>query len=706
MMNKKVWPFVAGAVFVLVLVFANVWGKPEAEPANRFERILTTVAKLLERDHFSPRRYDDNFSKAAFNEYLKQMDSDKSFLLKADVQALRKYETEVVNELRSGKTQIVPAFDEALNRRIEVVEKFYKEILAKPFDFSVEEKVQLDPDKRDFAANDAQLKEYWRKRLKYMTLERYAEALETREKNKDSANFEVKPDAVLEKEARERVEKIWERNFSRIKRRFTLDEKFNMYINAIAETMDPHTQFFPPVEKRAFDEVMSGRFYGIGAQLTEQDGNIKIVSLVTGSPAWKSGEIQVNDVIIKVAQGAEEPVDITGFETQDAVKLIRGKKGTEVRLTMRKTDGTIKEVALIRDEIVQEETFARSAIVQKDNKIGYVWLPEFYAAFEDPNGPRSARDVATEIKKLKAENVDGIVIDLRWNGGGSLQDVIQMVGLFIDEGPVVQVKDRSGEASVYRDRERGTLYDGPLVVMINEFSASASEIFAAAIQDYGRGVVVGSPSYGKGTVQRHVGLDPNLGFMMQSNDLGSLKLTLQKFYRINGGSTQLKGVQPNIMMPDLYLYTKNREKDNPNALPWDEIPRAAFKPWHSGNDMKLLEKEFQQQVDNNDLFKQIKSNAKWISDLSESESTLLLTKYQENQREIRRVSKQNDSLMTLKNPLDVRYMKVDEDRINAMDKEKGDRFRNWLKQLTTDIYINETTTIMNNMIVNGRLARK
>lgn len=706
MMNKKVWPFVAGAVFVLVLVFANVWGKPESEPANRFERILTTVAKLLERDHFSPRRYDDNFSKAAFGEYLKQMDGDKSFLLKADVQALRKYETEVVNELRSGKTQIVPAFDEALNRRIEVVEKFYKEILAKPFDFSVEEKVQLDPDKRDFAANDAQLKEYWRKRLKYMTLERYAEALETREKNKDSANFEIKTDAVLEKEARERVEKIWERNFSRIKRRFTLDEKFNMYINAIAETMDPHTQFFPPVEKRAFDEVMSGRFYGIGAQLTEQDGNIKIVSLVTGSPAWKSGEIQVNDVIIKVAQGAEEPVDITGFETQDAVKLIRGKKGTEVRLTMRKTDGTIKEVALIRDEIVQEETFARSAIVQKDNKIGYVWLPEFYAAFEDPNGPRSARDVATEIKKLKAENVDGIVIDLRWNGGGSLQDVIQMVGLFIDEGPVVQVKDRSGEASVYRDRERGTLYDGPLVVMINEFSASASEIFAAAIQDYGRGVVVGSPSYGKGTVQRHVGMDPNLGFMMQSNDLGSLKLTLQKFYRINGGSTQLKGVQPNILMPDLYLYTKNREKDNPNALPWDEIPKAAFKPWHSGNDMKLLEKEFQQQVDNNDLFKQIKSNAKWISDLSESESTLLLAKYQENQREIRRVSKQNDSLMTLKNPLDVRYMKVDEDRINAMDKEKGDRFRNWLKQLTTDVYINETTTIMNNMIVNGRLVRK
>ncbi len=705
-MNKRVWPFVVLAVGLMVFVFANSWGKPESEPVGRFEKILTTVAQLLEQGHFSPKKLDDKFSKDVFNTYLKQMDGDKSFLLKANVEQLRVYENQVDNELRTGKTELVPAFDKIYNERLAIVEDFYKEILAQPFDFTVDEKMQLDSDKRDYATTDAQLKEQWRKRLKYMALERYAEALETRAKNKDSANFEVKTDVVLEQESRDRVMKIWERNFTRIKRRLTLDEKFNMYVNAIAETMDPHTQFFPPVEKRAFDEVMSGRFFGIGAQLQEQDGTIKIVALVTGSPAWKSGEIQVNDIIVKVAQGNEEAVDITGFETQDAVKLIRGQKGTEVRLTMRKTDGTLKEVALIRDEIIQEETFARSAIVQKDNKIGYIWLAEFYANFEDPKGARSAKDVAAEIVKLKNENVDGIVMDLRFNGGGSLQDVIQMVGLFIEDGPVVQVKDKDGEASVYRDRDKSILYDGPLVVMINEFSASASEIFAAAIQDYGRGIVVGTPTYGKGTVQRHVGLDPNMGFMMQSNDLGSLKLTLQKFYRINGGSTQLKGVYPNVFLPDLYQFTKNREKDNPSALAWDEIPKAPFKPWHTGNDIALIEKDFQGKINNNSLFKQITSNAKWINEINEGEASLLLSKYKTLQDEIKKMAKQNDSLMTLNQPLDIRYMEVDEARIEKMDKEKGERFKAWLKGLTTDVYINETANIMNDIITNGRLARK
>lgn len=705
MLRKKVWPFVIAGIGVLVLVFANSWGKPDTEPTNRFEKILTTVTELLAESHFNPKVLDDKFSKEVFAAYLKAMDGDKSFLLKGDVAALKKYETQIDNEMRTGKTQFLLAFDEVWNKRIAVVEGFYKELLAQPFDFTTDEKIQLDSDKRDFFASDAQLKEYWRKRMKYMVLERYAEAIETREKNKDSAKFEVKTNQQLEKESRERVGKIWERNFTRIKRRFTLDEKFNMYVNTIAETMDPHTQFFPPVEKRAFDEVMSGQFFGIGAQLQEQDGVIKIVSLVTGSPAWKSGEVQVNDVILKVAQGPDEPVDIAGFETTDAVKLIRGKMGTEVRLTLRKTDGTIKTVALIRDKIVQEETFARSAIVQKENKIGYIWLPEFYANFEDPEGARCARDVANEIKKLKAEKVDGIVMDLRFNGGGSLQDVIQMVGLFIEDGPVVMVKDRRGDASVYRDRDKGVLYDGPLMVMINEYSASASEIFAAAIQDYSRGIVVGTQSYGKGTVQRHVGIDANMGFMMQSNELGSLKLTLQKFYRINGGSTQLKGVQPNIMLPDLYMYGKNREQDNPTALGWDEIPKTAYKKWTDGNDIVQLEKDYQARVNANALFNKVKENAKWINDMNEIEASLSLTKYQQLQKQMKDKSKENEKLLSLAAPLEVRYMQTDIDRIEKMDKEKADRYKNWLKGLTTDIYINETTTILNDIIANGKMAR-
>jgi carboxyl-terminal processing protease len=706
MMNRRVLPLVFVAVFLLVLIVANSWGSRKNEPSSRFEKVLTLVAEMLEREHFSPKKLDDDFSREVFNVYIKNLDGDKSFLLKENMAELKVFETQVDNEMRTGNTQFIPTVDRIFNARLEVVEQFYKEILAKPFDFSVSEKLQLDSDKRDYATNDAELKEYWRKRLKFMALERYAEAIETRQKNKDSANFEVKDNTTLEKESRDRVKKIWERNFERIKRRLTIDEKFNMYINAIAETMDPHTQFFPPVERRAFDEQMSGRFFGIGAQLQEQDGVIKIVSVITGSPAWKSGEVHVNDVILKVAQGAEEPVDVAGYETPDAVKIIRGKKGTEVRLTLRKADGTIKVVPIIRDEIVTDDTYARSAVIQKENKIGYIFLPEFYANFEDPNGARSARDVANEIRKLKAENVDGIVMDLRSNGGGSLQDAIQMVGLFIEEGPVVQVKDRNGGASVYRDRDRTVLYDGPLVVMINEFSASASEIFAAAIQDYGRGIVVGTQSYGKGTVQRQMPLDLSAQYFNPESDLGSLKLTLQKFYRINGGSTQLKGVNPNIFLPDNFEFTKFREKDQPNALPWDEIAKAPYSKWHSGNDIATLEREFQPKIDNSEVFKQIRNNAKWLAERNEDEVSLKIDDYKAVQQKVRALVKQNDSLQTLKLPLEISYMDADEEKVNKMDKDKADRYRLWLKNLTTDIYINETANVMNDIIVNGRIARK
>lgn len=706
MMNRKVLPFVLLAVVAMVFVFANSWGNKKSDPADRYEKILTIVADLLEQGHFSPKKLDDNFSKLVFNAYIKQMDSDKSFFLKDNVKELRQYENQVDNELRTGKTVLVGAVDKIFNERIAIVEGFYKEILTQPFDFTKPEKLQLDPEKRDYAANDKELKEYWRKRLKYMALERYAESIETREKNRDSANFTIKSDAELEKDARDRVRNIWDRNFSRIKRRFTMDEKFNMYVNVISETMDPHTQFFPPVERRAFDEAMSGSFFGIGAQLQEQDGNIKIANVVSGTPAWKSGEVHNNDIILKVAQGNGEPVDLAGFETQDAVKLIRGAKGTEVRLTLRKTDGTIKVVSLIREKIELEETLVRSAIIQKENKIGYIFLPEFYANFEDPNGHRSGRDVANEIKKLKAEKIDGLVIDLRYNGGGSLQDVIQMVGLFIEDGPVVQVKDKDGEASVYRDRDKTLLYDGPLMVMINEFSASASEIFAAAIQDYGRGIIIGSPSYGKGTVQRQVAIDPNGGFFSQNAELGSLKLTLQKFYRINGGSTQLKGVTPDIILPDNFEFTKNRERDEPNALAWDEIAKAPYTPWHSGEDVSVIEKEFQPQIDNASTFKQIRENAKWLSEKTNDEVVLTLADYKAMEVKIKALVKQNDSLQTLKAPLDIRFMATDEDRLAKMDKDKADRFRLWLKNLKTDVYINETGTILNNIIEKGRLARK
>jgi carboxyl-terminal processing protease len=706
MMNKKVWPFLVPVILVLILVVAKSWGSESTEPNNKYERILTTVAEFLEQGHYSPKKLDDNFSKEVFKAFLNDIDPDRSILLQSDINKLKEFETSIDNELRTGKMGFVPAVDAVFNQRLKEASAIYKSILAKPFDFNVKETVTLDGENTAFPANEAERKENWRKRLKFMVLERYADALETREKNKGQKDFVVKADSTLEREARERVLKIWNRTFDRLTNKFNLDEKFNLYINTIAETMDPHTQFFPPIEKRAFDEAMSGEFFGIGAQLSEQDGNIKIVSLVTGSPAWKSGEIQVGDIILKVAQGAAEPVDIAGFETTDAVKLIRGLKGTEVRLTMKKTDGSIKVVSLIRDKIVQEETFARSAIVKGEHKMGYIFLPEFYANFDDPNGARCARDVANEIKKLKAENVEGIIMDLRYNGGGSLQDVIQMVGLFIEDGPVVQVKDRDGEASVYRDKDKGVLYSGPLVVMINEFSASASEIFAAAIQDYKRGLIVGTPSFGKGTVQRNIGLDRNTGFFMPASELGTLKLTLQKFYRINGGSTQLNGVEPDVVLPDNFEFTKNREKDQRNPLAWDEIPKVKYDTWPAGVDIAQLQTALNEKVQGDNSFKTIRSNAEFLSKASDKTISLYLPDYQATQAKIKAAVKENDDLQTLKEPMNVSYIAEDQDRINKMDKEKGERFMNWLKGVKTDRYLFETSRILEEMIKRGNTAVK
>jgi carboxyl-terminal processing protease len=451
---------------------------------------------------------------------------------------------------------------------------------------------------------------------------------------------------------------------------------------------------------------MSGRFFGIGASLQYDEGNIKVTSILTGSPAWKSGELQAGDIIQKVAQGKEEPVDLTGFVVTDAVKIIRGKKGTEVKLTVKKADGTVKVISLIRDEIIQDETFARSAVVKNGNsKIGYILLPEFYADFENPNGNRSYIDVQNEVKKLKEQNVDGIVIDLRNNGGGSLYDVVQMAGLFIEDGPIVQVKERDNRPSVLKDKDRAVLYTGPLAVMVNEFSASASEIFAAAIQDYGRGVIIGSTStYGKGTVQRNIGLDPETGFSVSNSELGTVKLTLQKFYRINGGSTQLKGVTSDIVLPDQLEYLKVREKDDPDALPWDEISKSPYSAWSAGYDLKTIQQLSTRRVDTDSAFKQIKANTDWLAKQNDKASSLQLDKYREQQKKIRATLAQNSTLTKLKGEINVAPLPGEGNRWEN-DTTKQERYNQWIKNLSKDIYLDQAVKVVDDMINQQNLAK-
>jgi carboxyl-terminal processing protease len=708
MFNKRSLPVLLAVAIAGILIAFTTNGLDN--PPSKYEKIFQQVAEMLEDNHYSPQKIDDKFSKSIFKKFLGNIDPDKNIFLQSDIKELKKYEALIDDELHGAPIQFFTAANAIYQKRLNEVANYYKEILASPFSYATDETVIVDGDKLDWAVNEAARKDNWRKKLKYLSLERYADLLDAREQNKGTEGFVVKTDAELEKDAREKVNKIMVRNFERLKNKFNEEERFNMLVNTITTTMDPHTTFFPPIEKRYFDEQMSGRFFGIGASLRAEDGNIKINTLVTGSPAWKSQQITVGDVVMKVGQGAEEPVDLTGFEVEDAVKLIRGKKGTEVKLSLKKADGSVKTVSLIRDEIVTEETFARSLIINEGGKkIGYIFLPEFYADWERPNGARSAMDVAREIIKLKEQNIDGIIMDLRNNGGGSLYDVVQMVGFFIEEGPIVQVKDRDGNPNVLRDRDKTVLYDGPLAVMVNEFSASASEIFAAAIQDYNRGIIIGSTStYGKGTVQRNIGLEGNnVGPFTASSstaDLGTVKLTLQKFYRINGGSTQLKGVTPDIVIPDQFEYLKYREKDNPDALPWDEIQKASYSPAKTWYDRSAVLQTSGQRINTSTSFNTIKETVAKLEKMNDKVYSLNLAKYKAEQKEIRSAIKRIDEINKTADSLGLVMLPSDEKRL-AEDNDKLERRKQWIKMLSKDIYLDESVRIMDDMIKQTALAK-
>jgi carboxyl-terminal processing protease len=706
MFNKKSLPVVFLFVIAGLVVAFRSLGIGSSEPPTKYEKILHNIGEMLTQIHYAPKKIDDSFSREIFKKYLSdKIDPQKNIFLQSDINSLKKYETTLDDEILGGQVEFVPAVSLVYKKRVLETEQMYKDWLSRPFDFTKEENINFNSDQISYPTNEQEKKEAWRKRMKYMVLERYSDLIESRNTGKGKDTARVKTDTELEKDARDRVLKVMNRSYDRLKAKFNDEGAFDEYVNTITETMDPHTAFFPPVEKRYFDEQMSGRFYGIGASLREDDGNIKIFTLLTGSPAWKSGEITAGDYIMKVGQGKEEPVDITGFFVDDAVKLIRGKKGTDVKLQLKKADGSLKMVTLVRDEIVQDETFARSAVINgPKGKIGFIYLPEFYADFENPKGARCSDDVRKEVIKLKEQKVDGIIIDLRNNGGGSLYDVVQMVGLFIEDGPIVQVRDRDGKPQVYRDRDKSVLYDGPLGVMVNEFSASASEIFAAAIQDYNRGIIIGSTTtYGKGTVQRNIGLDKVTGMMDPNSDLGTIKLTLQKFYRISGGSTQLRGVSSDVVMPDVLEYSKVREKNDPDALPWDEIQKADYTNWRYSLDLKPIELASKARVSSNPTFNIIKTNAEWLSGQNDKVYTLNMKKYVEEQKQIRERVKQIDSLNKMPTELNVEALSDDLKRLD-LDQGKSDRFKQWIKNLRSDIYLDESVKVLDDMIVQNNLV--
>jgi carboxyl-terminal processing protease len=711
MMSKKFIPVILVLTAASLFLAFQTQGRSDNDnPKSKYTKIIRNVGLLLEQGHYSPKPIDDNFSKLVLKKFIEDLDNDKNIFLQGDIESFKKFESKIDDEIHGAELTSFFTISELYIKRLQETANLYTDLLAKPFDFTKDESVILDREKLSNPKTEAERKDIWRKQLKYRVLSKYNDMLEDREKNKDKADFKYKADSTLEREAREAVRKQMDRFFTTKITRENNDENFSTFVNAITGTMDPHTNYMAPVDKRSFDEGMKGSFFGIGAQLKEDDGKIKIGSLISGGPAWKGGDLKVEDEIIKVAQGDAEPVDVTGYSVTDAVKIIRGpKKGSEVRLTVRRMDGSVKVISIMRDEIKLDETFAKSAIINGDHKVGYIYLPEFYVDFADPNGAKCSEDVAREIEKLKAENVEGIIMDLRGNGGGSLPEVVKMVGLFIEDGPVCVVKGREDKPYQWKDKDKNVLYSGPLTVMVDEFSASASEIFAAAIQDYKRGIIIGSTStYGKGTVQRSIPLNPESENPIFSNknteDLGSVKLTLQKFYRVNGGATQLKGVTPDIVIPDRMEYLKFREKDNTAALPWDEIAKADYKPWTTTVSNDVVINYSGNQIAKNATFNKIKESIIWLEQYSDKAYSLNLTKYKEEQKQFKAKVKELDELYKLNKEMSVKNIAVDLEVINSA-KEKIEKNTQWLKRVSGDIYIDETVKVMNSMISQSSTAK-
>lgn len=689
-------------LLVLVLAFGSCSFTTKVDDNPDKDKLLIQIITLaLDQLHFEPKTVDDAFSKEIFEDYLEQVDPLKRYFLKSDIDDFKKYETEIDDQLKVYDISFFNAVHERLIKRQEEAKAYYKEILEKPFDFSKDEEYNADYENLEYSKNKKQLKERWRQQLKFNTLSNYETLIEQQENDEAKEDNTEAPKSLteLEKEARNETLKALDNYFTDYIEDMERKDWFAMYVNTIVEEYDPHTSYMAPVDKDRFDQQMSGKLEGIGARLQKKMDYIKIVELISGGPAWRDGQIEVGDVILKVRQGDEkEAVSVVGMRIDDAIKLIKGPKGTDVVLTMKKVDGTIEDIKVTRDLVELEETYAKSSIVKKDDRIyGVINLPKFYVDFNDYKERNAASDIKLEIERLKEQGIEGLVLDLRNNGGGSLKTVVDMAGLFIEDGPIVQVRETGTQKEVLKDTDRSITWDGPLVIMVNELSASASEILAAAMQDYKRAIIIGSKqTYGKGTVQNV--LDLNRMVRNSSHgDLGALKLTRQKFYRINGGSTQLEGVKSDIAVPDRYSFIDIGERDQENPLPWDKITPVDYDVWDSYFDYDATISKSKQRMANNQQLKLIEQSAKWAKkQMDDNTYSLNYKKYKEELKLNEEQAKQFDAISDYKTNLTFNSLPYEQKMFeqDTVLKQKRER---WHENLSKDVYVEEALNVLDDL---------
>lgn len=679
---------------IILLAGILVSFKIKQQPDPEKDKILVGLIRYaLTQGHYEPQDLNDEFSEAVFEDFITGLDPTKRFFTQVDIDEFSNYKDKIDDQIKSEDLTFYNTVYERFSKRLKESRGFYKEILKDPFDFEKEDILNVDYDKKPYAKNQVELIRDWKKQLKLNILSRLHNKLEfEKEKQKKDTSYTMKSFAVLEKEARLATAKSTEDFFNFMD---DLDDTdwFSVFINSISTSFDPHTNYYAPKAKKKFDIDIAGKLEGIGARLYIKDDFTTVSELISGGPAWRSGELEVGDIILKVAQADAEPLDIVGMRLDDAIEFIKGKKGTEVRLTLKKIDGTTKTISIIRDVVEIDETFAKTSVVEKDKrKFGLINLPKFYIDFSEENFRNSATDMAKEVQRMNDEKVEGLLIDLRNNGGGSLETAIAIAGLFIEEGPIVQVKYKESKPRIRNDKDIAIRWNKPLVILVNELSASASEIFAAAMQDYNRAVIIGSKqTFGKGTVQNVLPLN---NYVKYDKDLGALKMTIQKFYRVNGGSTQLKGVTSDIALPTRYSYLEVGERDEENPLQWDKIEKASYKTWGKYENFDDVVNNSKIRISKNPHFMLIDKNAKWLK--AGQDDSIVSLQFSEYQKDIEKRNAESEEFsalydynnkLTFKSPT-YELPLIKNDSILAKKREI------WHKNLTKDIYVEEGLNVL------------
>ena len=697
MKTKLLISFLSLFLLVSSISFANPTDNKNPDPEK--DKVLISVLNyMLTRGHYVQKELNDEFSEMVFNNFIDGLDPSKRYFTKNDLKEFSKYKFQIDNQLKESDIAFYSLVYGRFLDKIKNAKNYYGAILKKPFNYKKDEIIDLDYKKIAYASSEKELLNFWRKQLKLQTIDRIQEQENLdEEKFKKDKSYKKRSFSVLEKKARAEVMTSMENLYIRIDELEHRDW-FSTFLNSIVGAFDPHTTYMAPNIKERFDQDMSGKLEGIGARLQKKGIYTHIVELVSGGPAWKQGELEEGDIILKVAQENKEPLDIVGMRLDDAIKFIKGPKDTKVLLTVKKKiDGTTQVITITRDIVQLDETFVKSSVVEKDGKkYGVIDLPKFYINFDDRNFRDSAKDMEKEIERLKEENVEGLLIDLRNNGGGSLDTAIKIAGLFVDKGPVVQIKYRNEAPVVREDIDPKIQWTGSLVLLVNELSASASEIFAAAMQDYNRAVILGgNQTYGKGTVQNILPI--NKFYPNYDQDLGYLKMTIQKFYRINGGSTQVEGVYSDIAMPTRFSYMKYGERDLEGALPWDKVPQASYTQVNSYSNFSDVVTTSIERINKDPKFQLIDEYAKWLKkEQDDSSYSLNYKQYQKELKQREDFAKKFKSVFKYQSGLAFNSPSYEiplfKENIDLKEKRNA-----WHKNLSKDLYISEALNVLSQL---------